>query len=362
MCGMTTIVVTTMGAVLSPPYEADSSRTQAVDAGTFEIFPIVSYDTDVGLGLGMKLFALRPLRGDESFDLVLFNSTKGERWYRLVFAIPDFELRQSTEYPIAVDVIIDYDKWISSSFFGGGAESSFDDREFYTKEPLEIGVTLSRGFTPSIVGQVGVKVKTVRNFDFSEGSRLVNLMPGLNAGTATYASVDAAVRYDTRNSFINPDDGLVLVAEAEHAPPVWPSNVSFTRLAGSAQGYKKILGVVFAARGGIQSVIGNDLPIQVLIPVGGNSTLRGSPQDRYFGTVAAVGNAEIRFPIYWRFGGVAGFDMGRVWDKLSELGFARWATNPVVGLRFYMDTFVVRADVGFGKETTGFYLNFGHMF
>jgi hypothetical protein len=27
-----------------------------------------------------------------------------------------------------------------------------------------------------------------------------------------------------------------------------------------------------------------------------------------------------------------------------------------------MDTFVVRADIGFGKETTGFYLNFGQLF
>jgi hypothetical protein len=36
--------------------------------------------------------------------------------------------------------------------------------------------------------------------------------------------------------------------------------------------------------------------------------------------------------------------------------------NSLVGLRFSMDTFVVRADLGFGKETTGFYLNFGHLF
>jgi len=27
-----------------------------------------------------------------------------------------------------------------------------------------------------------------------------------------------------------------------------------------------------------------------------------------------------------------------------------------------MDTFVVRADMGFGKDTTGFFFNFGHIF
>jgi hypothetical protein len=34
----------------------------------------------------------------------------------------------------------------------------------------------------------------------------------------------------------------------------------------------------------------------------------------------------------------------------------------VAGLRFYMNTFVVRCDVGFGKETTGLYFNFGQVF
>jgi hemolysin activation/secretion protein len=100
----------------------------------------------------------------------------------------------------------------------------------------------------------------------------------------------------------------------------------------------------------------------LLLPVGGGNTLRGYPQDRYLDKTAAVANVELRFPIYWRFGGVVGYDAGKVWNSLPKFDFHRWATNPMVGLRFYMDTFVVRADVGFGKETTGFYLNFGHMF
>jgi hypothetical protein len=37
-------------------------------------------------------------------------------------------------------------------------------------------------------------------------------------------------------------------------------------------------------------------------------------------------------------------------------------TNYVCGLRYYMDTFIVRLDVGLSDETTGLYLNFGHIF
>jgi hemolysin activation/secretion protein len=119
---------------------------------------------------------------------------------------------------------------------------------------------------------------------------------------------------------------------------------------------------VLALRVGVQGLMGSDLPVQVLMPIGGSTTLRGSPQDRYLDKVAAVANTEVRFPIFWRFGGVAGFDFGKVWSELKDFDLRRWAVNPVAGLRFYMNTFVVRCDVGFGKETTGLYFNFGHVF
>jgi hemolysin activation/secretion protein len=120
---------------------------------------------------------------------------------------------------------------------------------------------------------------------------------------------------------------------------------------------------VLALRLAIQGLSSpGDLPVQVLLPIGGNATLRGSPQDRFLDKVAAIGNAELRFPIFWRFGAIGGLDAGKVWSSFGKLDVQRWAVNPTVGLRFYMDTFLVRLDIGFGSETTGFYLNFGHIF
>jgi len=77
---------------------------------------------------------------------------------------------------------------------------------------------------------------------------------------------------------------------------------------------------------------------------------------------AAIANLELRFPIYRRFGGVAGYDTGTVSRNIKDIFNNSFLSSPVIGLRYYMDTFVVRADVGFGKETTGLYFNFGHLF
>jgi outer membrane protein assembly factor BamA len=331
---------------------------------TTEFLPIVTYDTDVGFGYGAKIFGLNHLRHDESLDLVLFNSTKGVRWYRLVFSIPDFELRQGKFYPWAMDLTIEYDKWISNNFFGVGNASNYEDMETYTREPLFVSLTMSRGFSPVVVGQFGMRYRTVRNYGFSANSRLAVLPPDLNTSRATVATVCATLRYDGRDSYINPTRGLVLQAEAEYGPKTALSNVAMSRLGTWLQYYTTILapGIVLAERVGIQGLLGESLPVQMLLSIGGNNTVRGLVSDRYLDRVAAVANLELRFPLFWRFGGVAGFDAGKVWGRLSQFDLERWATNPVAGLRFYMDTFVVRLDVGFGTETTGFYLNFGHLF
>lgn len=46
---------------------------------SFTPLPIVTYDSDIGFGAGLKCFALNLLDSKESFDLILFGSTKGER-------------------------------------------------------------------------------------------------------------------------------------------------------------------------------------------------------------------------------------------------------------------------------------------
>jgi hemolysin activation/secretion protein len=163
---------------------------------------------------------------------------------------------------------------------------------------------------------------------------------------------------------VNPTDGLVISGETEFAPEFAFNNVTFSRFSVCVQRYTPLpeISSVLALRLGLQGLSGGDLPVQVLLPVGGNNTLRGSPQDRYLDKTAGLLNLELRFPIYWRFGGVVGTDAGKVWGSISKLDLSCWATNPVAGLRLYMNTFVVRLDVGFGKEATGFYLNFGQIF
>lgn len=324
----------------------------------------MTYDTDVGFGYGLKLFVLNKLKYNESFDATAFNSTKGERWYRFVFSIPDFELRQGKTYPLSLDLVVDYDKWIKYNFFGIGNSSSYDSAENYQKEPFEISLTFGRAFTRNIIAQFGLRFKTIRNSDFSANSKLLNLSPDLNRSRVSYGSMFLNFRYDSRNSIVNPTKGIVLQGETEYAPRLSFNDVSFVHYSGWILYYSTLFypTTVLAMRFGLQTVSGDNLPVQTLLSIGGNSTLRGYSSDRFLDKTLALFNAELRFPIYWRFGGVLGLDAGKVWSSVSKLDLKHWPMNPTAGLRFYMNTFVVRLDVGFGKETTGLYFNFGHIF
>lgn len=328
-----------------------------------EAFPILSYDTDAGFGYGGKGFLLNQIGLNESIDLTLFNSTKGERWYRLVVSLPDLETRQRTVYSLAVDLIIDYDKYMTNSFFGLGNSSRFEDREYYTREPLEISVLASRGVSESFVLQGGLRFHYVANRGFPADGRLAQDPHPLTQSVVRAYAVVVSARYDNRNSVVEPSFGWVIEGEGTRAPFRPAGGVVFTRFHLLVQRYTTLFlpTTVLALRAKLQAIEG-DVPVQLALPLGGNNTLRGFVQDRFLGQAVIMANAEIRFPVFWRVGGVVGIDAGIVWPTLSAAQWTGWRWNPTAGLRFSMDTFVVRCDVGFGPETTGLYLNFGHIF
>ena len=345
------------------PREASSASVQS-PGKKFEFLPMLSYDTDVGFGYGVKAFFLDFLGESESFDVILFNSTKGERWYRLVFSVPDFELRQGKRYPLSLDLVVDYDKFTRNNFFGVGPGSRSSDRETFTKEPLEIQLVASRGFSERFVGQIGIKFKAVRNFAFDSAGLFAASAP-INLGRSQGTSLYASVRYDSRNSFINPSRGNVAQLDLEGGSSGFGSDYGLFSSTVSLQTYHVLFypKTVLAARVVGQMVGGKGLPLHTFSTLGGTKTLRGFPQDRFLDRTSVLTNIELRFPIVWRFDGLIFFDAGKLAPNIGRLALLTgWKTNPGFGLRFLMDTFIVRADLGMSKEGTGFYFNFGHLF
>lgn len=362
---LTTAALLLAAAAASPARQRDTTQAGAHDGAVrWNAFPILMYDTDIGFGYGAKLFLMNlPARG-QSLDLLAFNSTKGERWYRLVYTAPDAAARLGTAYGWGFDVTLDYDTYLENPFYGTGPDTRSADLEYYTREPFDLSAVVRHAPTATMNYGAGLRWRSVRNMRFGEGSVLRTTPPAGNAGRVAYLSLTGEVVHDTRDNFHRPTRGTVLRGEIEAATPTMGDDVPYLRVQASASAFTPLAGrwLTGAARIVVAQLAGGTLPVQALLPLGGGWSLRGIPRERHLDRALAYANVELRCDVIWRFSLIAGVDAGRVARSLTAMSTAAWIAAPVAGLRLDMDDFLVRADIAPGPESTGFYLNFGHVF
>ncbi len=359
-------------SIASVTAQSDSSRKHV------EAFPIVSYDSDIGFGYGGKLFLFDVLQNDESLDLLLFNSTKGEQWYRIVFSIPDFESRQGTGFPVSVDVVAEYDKYSNYTFYSKmmnisitwdppSMTSTITEYNYgCTLEKIRAGLLVSSGVLKSITTSLGILYNsfTLNNFSTLAHNGKQSPFPP-KGGSERYFSILFNTKWDTRNSQVHPTSGLAFTLEAEYALKSGSNSSTHVRGLIALQLYKEAIfrDCILALRASYEMIYNSKIPSYFkTIPVGGNNTVRGLPMDRYrYGNVLQV-NSEVRFPVWWKIGGIVGMDAAKGSGNFHTHENTDWLFSAVTGVRFYMDNFVVRADFGLSEEGSGLYLNFGHVF
>jgi outer membrane protein assembly factor BamA len=328
---------------------------------SWSAFPILMYDSDIGFGLGGKSIVKNQFRKDESFDLTLFGSTKGEQWYVFTFSVPDFEIRQGKRVPVALDVKLEYDKLLKSNFFGIGNGSKNNDHAF-PREFVKAEAAVSRAFTERLIGECTARFAhySVYGYDPAWGT-MSSAVPG--SGETSVSALGVKFRFDTRDSRIHPRRGVKLEVQAETADKALGSDWNYATARMEASTYLSIFNPkhVLAVRLWAQHIDG-DGPYEELSKIGDSWTGRGYKADRFLDKAMALASGEYRFPIFRKLGGVMFSDIGRVWPSLSNFGFKKWHSDCGLGLRYYLENFVARLDVGVSQEGTRIFFNFGQVF
>ncbi len=334
----------------------DSTKTEI----SFSAFPIIMYDSDTGFGFGGKMIFKNYYQNDESFDLILFWSTKGEQWYKFTYSVPDFELRQGKAYPWALDINIEYLKIINSNFFGVGNNTPDNDFAF-TNENLNLSIDLSHAFSPTLILGVSYNLALISLYDYQDSNTLLNKNTS-GIGESHLAELRFDLKHDSRNSQINPSKGHKITMQYILSSSMFYSKWTYKILGFESAIYKSVLKKhILAARLFIQTLSGRP-PIQALSTIGGGWTARGYKVDRFKDNALSLISLEYRFPIFKQLGGVVFEDMGRVYNSFKYLSVKDWHMDSGLGLRYYLDNFVVRMDVGLSNEGVRIYFNFGHVF
>jgi len=358
-------------AILLPLGLSAQAREAPAEPGSyrsFSPFPILMYDTDIGFGYGGRVKFVDYFKKKESLDLILFNSTKGERWYVFTFSIPDFEIRQGKRYGLSFDLKAEYDKYLAYGFYGVGAGTPEANRTLLTYRWTNLAFTLGRGITPHFVVEAAYVARWIRYADPREGPFVDELSALASRGSLFVPYLSVILKYDTSDSQIHPTRGFRFILQDDWAAGFMGSqDAAFNRLTVDFRKYQRVFGEkdVFAIRALAQYVNGDEIPLFDHASLGGGNFLtamRGYPLNRFLDKGKFLVNAEYRFPVIWRLGGNVFCDTGTVWPSLGEIDFGSLAFDAGLGLRFYMPDFVARVDVAWSEEGMGFYFNFGHIF
>lgn len=332
---------------------------------SLSVFPILMYDTDIGVGYGAKAKFVHYFSKKESFDLTIFNSTKGERWHVFNFSIPDIEVRQGKKYALSLDIKAEYDKLLKSDFFGMGPESKKQELTNFTFEKKELQFTLGRGFNSFFVIEGSYVFRNIGYFDVKEGFFKETLEA---VGEQFSPFVSLLVRYDTSDSSIHPVRGIRFLFQSDLAKNfLGNKNASFYRFSLDLRKYTPLFGSrdVLAFRLFIQKISGSEIPLFEMSVLGGGSTqnaMRGYKMNRFQDKGKVLLNLEYRFPLWKRLGGNIFLDAGSVWSSFKQIEIQKLAADAGWGLRYYLKNFLARFDMGFSKEGVGIYFNFGHVF
>lgn len=251
------------------------------------------------------------------------------------------------------------------SFYGIGNNTLDIDRERYTADYLlfkqRFVKSVAKGFF--IGGQIRYektyRVKTISNSIFDK-----QMVVGRNGFQALGIGISAI--YDTRDNVLYPFKGFYITL-SNHFYPKWlGTTYAITNINIDARHYWNFYKSHVLATNIYANVNSGDTPFKMMALLGGQNLMRGYFQGRYRNNNMAAVQVEYRFPIYWRFMGVAFASTGDVFRKAEELSFSKLKVSGGAGIRFTIDAkerVNLRFDYAFGRfGSQGFYLSISEAF
>jgi outer membrane protein assembly factor BamA len=360
--------------------------------------PAVNFDSDEGFGYGALLQYYDYGTGDAqpyrfSLQPTVFLTTRGRRDVVLFLDAPHL---LPGGWRLGASVAREQQQ--ATPYYGIGNSTVNDTMRTRGANPYfyRFGRTVLRGSADvqhtigipalrMLLG-VGTRTVTVRPVPYDSGTSLLAQTFGSAATRpatdSRYARVGLVL--DTRDREIGPHSGNWSELLVQRVQKVLGGSEEYTRITGSVRQYVPLgSSLTFAQRVVAQTVRGNPSVSDIFIVqssfrddevLGGASSLRGIPKNRYAGKGVAFSNSELRwsaaqFRALGRPVGVvlSGFvDAGRVWTDGLDLATAGSDLHVGYGGGLHLavgPTMVISADVGHSTQSTAaIYLGLGYLF
>lgn len=339
------------------PAEAEEPEDDRAE-GEWAVFPFVLYTPETGFGAGAAAGYYR--RFDPAVEPSSFLGSV------------QASLRGQFSLQVAPDVYLPGGRRIEGEFrvsrfpdrfYGLGPDTPSELEEDFTSRIVVIRARWLEPLGPHVRVGPQVTARHERVVKVEEDGLLDGAsIPG--AGGSRVVGVGLAAVLDTRDSLFSPRRGGYLEGAWTVHDGRLGSDFDFHRLVLDARRFLPV---------GERSVIGlhayaeaapGVAPFTVQPLLGGSRRLRGYREGRYRDRFLATVQAEARFPVRGRFGGVVFAAAGDVASRPGDLDLSSLEAAGGVGLRYRLteEGVVLRGDFALGREGVEVYFTINHAF
>lgn len=354
------------------------------DSLDFALLPAVAYNSDFGL-MGGGILSRHHYKNNQSpfHSYVLFNaiiSTKGLFSSSLLFDKPNiFESskRLTVEAYLA--------RFLQNQYYGIGTyqklpEAPPNNSDFYFYNSFSAGFELMlRRPVVHFNNQSQLDLFGLVNFDYrtpwgNAPNQLIMIDKPNGFDGMRSSAVGGGIIWENRDHEFNPTTGMYFKGGFELGQKLLGGSSNFAQAESEIRAYtsfhlfKKI---TFANRLSFKHTSGS-LPYWKLSDVGGETSMRGYPENRFVDNNAIFLNTELRTwliefeSVDIRLGGTLFMDAGRTFANGMALSSVFDDIKYTYGFggnsSFFNPNFILRGDVGFSKEGYGIYFTAGYMF
>jgi len=222
-------------------------------------------------------------------------------------------------------------------------------------------------FAPELLWQVarraflGVRYRGIRvETAVEDGSILppsvANALP--SSLTVTSSGFGPRATFDTRDNDMSPSAGALLEVRANFADEAFGSDFNYQTYEASGNLYRRAGRGVVALRA-VACQVSDRTPLFDLCLFGANNDLRGYEVGRYRDHAMVAAQAEYRFPVAGRWGGVVFGGWGKVADSFGDMGKEPDLGSIGAGVRWLAAEKArvnLSVDVARGRDSTSLYV------
>jgi outer membrane protein assembly factor BamA len=338
--------------------EKDSSSIST----EFFIYPFVFYspETRVGLGAGGIFYFKDTTKQFSKTSKVVYSAYYTTNNQYTFYLNPEIYLGQEDYF---LTTTLQYSR-IFDKFYGIGGQTPEIKNSLYKENFLLADLNFNFLFGKYIL--LGLRYKIESHYSIEprdnpyliEGG-IIGIQGGISSG------LGFKIIQDTRDNIFYPTKGFFNELRCTFNSKTIGSQYDFNEYEIDLRNYSALTKNQLLAFEIYFNSIRGYPPFYNLAKLGGEKRMRGYFQGRFRDQNYYVFQAELRTLLIWRFLGNIFFAVGDVSNKISNFKLTQAKYSYGFGLRFTIDPrekLNVRFDIGFGKNSTGFYFNLEEAF